>query len=246
MRSPLSASLPRHRQVASILRNRILSGDFPPKAQLPTELSLIESYKVSRTVVRQAMQALEFEGLITRVAGKGTFVREQVAQAPTGEWSIGSLEDLKSYGLSTRFKILRFAEVAAPAAIAKALHIASGSPVVEVRALRAGASGPLAYLRNYLLLEVGRAVKKVDLTRVTMIDAMERCAGVRLLSATQWFTAVAAGDEEAKVLKVKKGTALLQIQRLFISGDRGPVEFGTTRFRPDRYTHVSELTRHSD
>lgn len=232
---------PRHRQVATILRNRIRSGDLPPDAQLPTELQLIESHAVSRTVVRQAMQTLEFEGLIRRIPGKGTFVR--AAPRANAEWAIGSLEDLKAYGARTQLKILSHREVPAPEAVAKALHIGRGSLVVEIRGMRSGPMGPLAYQRNYLLLDVGRSVKRVNLAKVPMIDAMERELDIHILRATQWFTAVAAQGEECRLLKVKLGTPLLQIQRLFQSRERGPVEFGTTHFRPDRYQHVSDITR---
>ena len=241
MSNPNFHAGPRHRQVATILRNRIRSGDLPPQAQLPTELELTESYNVSRTVVRQAMQALEFEGLIRRIAGKGTFVL--AAPQPKAEWAIGSLEDLKVYGTSTSLKILSHKEVRATDEVASALHIARGAPVVEIRGLRTSAAGPLAYQRNYLLLDVGRSVKQVNLARVPMIDAMERELDIHILRATQWFAAVAAEGEECRLLKVKPGAPLLQIQRLFQSQERGPVEFATTHFRPDRYKHVSTITR---
>ncbi|HEY7765734.1 MAG TPA: GntR family transcriptional regulator [Aestuariivirgaceae bacterium] len=237
----LQNGVARHRQVASILRNRILKGDLPAESQLPTELELTKSYEVSRTVVRQAMQALEFEGLITRVPGKGTFVRQP--PEPKEEWAIGSLEDLVSYGIRTRLEILSHAEVSVPEDVAKALHMAPGSPVMEIRGVRASAAGPLAYQRNFLLLDVGRSVMSADLTRIPMLEAMEKHAGVRIVRATQWLTAVAAKGEVCKILQVKRGAPLLQIERLFISQERGPVEFGITRFRPDRYRHVSEIRR---
>lgn len=243
MSTSLTDAAPRHRQVASILRNRILSGDLPPLAQLPTELDLIASYKVSRTVVRQAMQALEFEGLITRVPGKGTFVRQPPERKE--EWAIGSIEDLVSYGMRTRLRILRHTEVPAPEEVAKALHLAQRSSVVEIRGVRASSEGPLAYQRNFVLLDVGRSVLTVDLTRIPMLEAMQRHAGVRIVRATQWFTAVAASGEVCKLLEVKRGAPLLQIERLFISQERGPVEFAITRFRSDRYRHVSEIRRSS-
>ena len=241
MASLLSDDIARHRQVASILRNRILNGDLPPETQLPTEAALTQSYKVSRTVVRQAMQRLEFEGLITRIAGKGTFVRKRPEKG--AEWAIGSLEDLLSYGMSTSLEILDRTEVPAPKDVAEALHISLGSPVVHIRGVRTSPEGPLAYQRNYLLLDVGRSVAHADLTRVPMMEATERHAGIRIVQATQWLTATSATAEVCKLLQVRRGAPLLEIRRLYFSKERGPVEFGVTRFRPDRYCHVSELRR---
>jgi GntR family transcriptional regulator len=239
---PLSGGIARHRQVASILRNRILGGELPPESQLPTELELTQSYEVSRIVVRQAMQALEFEGLIKRVPGKGTFVRARQA-APRAEWSIGSLEDLVSFGKETRLKVLGRKKVAAPEDAANALQLAVGAPVIEIRSLRSSTAGPLSYQRNYILLDVGRSVMNLDLSSIAMVEAMEKHAGVKIMQVRQWLTAVAAGGEVCSLLKVKRGAPLLQIRRLYLSQERGPVEFGITRFHPDRYAHVSEIRR---
>lgn len=45
-------------------------------AKLPSEMDLCEQFGVSRTVVREALQALKSRGLITITKGKGIFVRK--------------------------------------------------------------------------------------------------------------------------------------------------------------------------
>lgn len=54
------------------LKQRIESGEFSGGKLLPTEKSLQEEFGVSRITVKQAYAKLSEEGLITRVAGKGT------------------------------------------------------------------------------------------------------------------------------------------------------------------------------
>ena len=51
-----------------------MAGEFPVGTQIPTEVVLVEDYGVSRITVRQALRAIEDEGLIRREAGRGTFV----------------------------------------------------------------------------------------------------------------------------------------------------------------------------
>ncbi len=68
-------AVPLHAEVASLLRNRIYSGALPVGAQLPSLNELTESLGVARMTVRQAMHALEIEGLIERHSGRGTFVK---------------------------------------------------------------------------------------------------------------------------------------------------------------------------
>ncbi|MEM7464910.1 MAG: GntR family transcriptional regulator [Pseudomonadota bacterium] len=68
-------SVPLHAEVASLLRNQIYSGTLPAGAQLPPLSELTESLGVARMTIRQAMDALEEEGLIERHSGRGTFVK---------------------------------------------------------------------------------------------------------------------------------------------------------------------------
>lgn len=58
------------------LSAEIVSGRLAPGARLPTELELIATTGVSRTVVREAIAALRAEGLVVTRQGAGAFVAE--------------------------------------------------------------------------------------------------------------------------------------------------------------------------
>lgn len=62
------------RQVQDILRAGIVQGTPAPGEKLPSEAALIERFKVSRTVVRDAIAALRQEGLVEPRRGAGVFV----------------------------------------------------------------------------------------------------------------------------------------------------------------------------
>jgi ABC-type glycerol-3-phosphate transport system substrate-binding protein len=66
--------IPAYFQLQEFLRKQIQDGVWLPGEKIPTEEELCESYNLSRTPVRQALKELVFEGLLTRTAGKGTFV----------------------------------------------------------------------------------------------------------------------------------------------------------------------------
>lgn len=59
------------------LKRRITSGEFDNGRLLPTEKSLQEEFNVSRITVKQAYSKLVEEGLITRIAGKGTVLADR-------------------------------------------------------------------------------------------------------------------------------------------------------------------------
>ena len=57
-----------------ILKEKVQLGTCVPGDQIPGEQELCALYRVSRTVVRQALRELELEGVINRRKGKGTFI----------------------------------------------------------------------------------------------------------------------------------------------------------------------------
>ncbi len=71
-RSPIPLFL----QMVSALRRRIESGIWAPGGKIPSLEELAEEFGVARATARQAITALETEGLIWRKQGKGTFVSE--------------------------------------------------------------------------------------------------------------------------------------------------------------------------
>lgn len=56
------------------LREKILSGDMKPGDRMPSEQGLMDTYSVSRAVVREAISSLKAEGLMTTQQGVGAFV----------------------------------------------------------------------------------------------------------------------------------------------------------------------------
>ncbi len=69
-------------KVANFIQDLILSQQLLPGDKLPPERELAERMKLSRTVVREAIKALQERGLVEVVPGSGTFIstREAVSK----------------------------------------------------------------------------------------------------------------------------------------------------------------------
>jgi DNA-binding FadR family transcriptional regulator len=65
-------------QLADALRKLIENEDLKPGDKLPSELDLMETYNVSRTVVREAISSLKAENLVSTHQGIGAFVLQTV------------------------------------------------------------------------------------------------------------------------------------------------------------------------
>jgi DNA-binding FadR family transcriptional regulator len=61
-------------EVVDALAGRIRDGSLAPGEKLPTEAAFMEEFRVSRTVVREAISRLQAAGLVATRHGVGTFV----------------------------------------------------------------------------------------------------------------------------------------------------------------------------
>ncbi len=87
-----------YRQIADQIRGLIKSGEFTAGARLPPERDLAKQLGVSRPSVREALIALEVEGLVEVRIGSGIYVTggQQPEAAPTAEASAGPFELLRA------------------------------------------------------------------------------------------------------------------------------------------------------
>jgi DNA-binding FadR family transcriptional regulator len=82
-----------YQQIARAIATAIGDGRYGPGDKLPSERELADDFGVSRPTIRDAMIALEFQGLVEARQGSGVYVN---AAAPPGEDSaeaeVGALE----------------------------------------------------------------------------------------------------------------------------------------------------------
>ncbi|MER1966795.1 GntR family transcriptional regulator [Castellaniella sp. GW247-6E4] len=71
-----------YEQVADQIRAGIADGTYRPGSRLPAERSLAQRLKVSRPAVREAIGALQNEGMVVTRQGSGTYVTEQDEPPP--------------------------------------------------------------------------------------------------------------------------------------------------------------------
>jgi GntR family transcriptional regulator len=71
----LRSIVPAYRQLASILREQIESGELAADQPVPSEATLVQRYGVARGTVRRAIEVLRDEDLVVTVQGRGTYVK---------------------------------------------------------------------------------------------------------------------------------------------------------------------------
>lgn len=68
--------MPRHTQIADVIRRDIVAGDLQSRHPIPSELQLQGEFGVARDTVRKAVTILRDQGYIRTVKGMGSFVTD--------------------------------------------------------------------------------------------------------------------------------------------------------------------------
>lgn len=79
-----TGSLPLYQQIYDKLMEEVREGRLRPGERVPSENELAQSFGVSRITTKRVLEMLSDEGLVERVPGKGTFLREPAALASGG------------------------------------------------------------------------------------------------------------------------------------------------------------------
>jgi GntR family transcriptional regulator len=200
-------------------------------------------FQVSRTVVRRALDELEYEAVLERIRGKGTFVTKPKISEGLVQKLTGFYQDMVDKGLNPFTQILRRDVIPANARIAHLLDIKTGTQVLEIERLRFVEDEPLLLGLTVVQYDICPALMEVDLSTQSLYAVLEKECGLVIANARRTIEAVAATEREAGLLDVKEGAPLLMLRSLGFSKDGRPVEYFRGLHRGDRSCFEIELFR---
>ncbi len=237
------SQIPYYVQVKQVIRDRIQNGIWQPNDQLPSEAELCESFNVSRTVIRQALQDLIHEGLITRRKGKGSFVApvkisERLVQRLTGFY-----HDMVEQGYQPVTKVLKQEVIPASRTVAERLQILTGDPVTEIVRLRLVDETPIVYVTTYLPYHLCPSLVNDELSNQSLYDLLEQRYGITIARGRRSIQAVPAPEREAELLEINRGVPLFLLESVSYTSDGTPVEYYLAYHRGDRSKFEVELIR---
>jgi GntR family transcriptional regulator len=237
---PMS-SVPMHAQIREIIRRRVLDGTYAPHSQMPSESQMMEAFAVSRITVRQALGDLQKEGLIFKVAGKGSFVAKPKAFQSLSRLQ-GFGEAMTASGYETFSQVLSMRRVAAGEAVARRLRLKTGAPVFEIQRLRFLNREPISVDQSYFPLELGQRLAQEDLPTRDIFAILENDYGLHLTHADVQIEAISADEGLARQLRIAEASPLLRIERLTFA-DEQPIDFEYLYYRGDAFQYRLRIDR---
>ncbi len=237
-----SVKSPRYIQVYSAVRDWIYSGRYKPDSRLPTESELCELFGVSRITTRKAVDMLADEGLVVRYPGRGSFVVEDLADAPV----LGDMEQLllkvERLGKNTAIADPRVTEEVADAQVCKDLELDEGATVQCASHVRLLDGKPIGYVITYIPSDLKVRFDLQELNASPMLTLLER-KGVDVAFADQVISASLADGRLASLLNTTVGAPLLQVRLVVFDSERRPVERLVAWYLAEQYHHHIRLKR---
>ncbi|GAA4233637.1 GntR family transcriptional regulator [Actinomadura meridiana] len=231
--------LPLWVQVAESLREFAARNTSSAPVRLPTEIQLARHYAVSVSTVRQALTALETEGLLTRRRRHGTFLTARDVQSRPLHLT-GSLDDVVHQQASDETTILSRAITSVPDDLRDAYP--GASEVVEFQRLRLADGAPLSYAKNYLPQDIGTRISPASLQTGSMTQLLRDDLGLKLSRIDNEIQATAANTQIAELLDVEPRTPVLLSRNLTYDAHGTVVDVALIHYRADRFRFALTLT----
>jgi GntR family phosphonate transport system transcriptional regulator len=221
------------RQIADTLSTEIRDRAYADTGRLPGEVELAARFAVNRHTLRQAVAALQTEGLVRIEPGRGTFVQHELLDYALSKRTRFS-ENLLRQGLLPSKQLLTACEIAAPERALRELKLDKGARVLKVETLDEANDKPIGLATAYYPAQrfSGLLAMLNEGTRTTEI--LKHFGVQDYVRANSRITTQMPTDENAQLLQQPANRPLLCVECLDVDMDGVPIKYGETVFCGDR------------
>ena len=235
--------IPYYFQLASYIEQEIKAKRLLPGQLMPSEQEICERLGISRTVVRQAMAALERKGLVTKQSGKRSAISHPTYNGSLMQNLRGFYEDAVSKGQKPSTRVLELKVVPAEAEVAEALNLKEGDPVFLLNRLRFLDGEPEVLVVTYIPEGTCPNLVNEDFTSQSLYELLARKYGLVITKGYRTVEAIALGRADAKLLGLRSKSPALLLKSVGLLDDGTPLEYFVAKHRGDRSRFRIDLVR---
>jgi GntR family transcriptional regulator len=234
--------VPLYYQIQQGLLSLIRAGKLKPGKAIPSEEDLSKRLRVSRMTARHALKSLCNLGVAYSRRGKGTFV-SGIKMEKNFRQVLSFSQEMASRGARPASKVIAFVAIPAQSEVAKALQLRPGEQVIRLQRVRMANSLPMGIETAHLPSRLFPDLLEHFNPRSSLYQALAQHHGIHIAIADEVVEAGLAGAEEARLLRVPKGSPVFLFTRTSYVETGEPVEYVKAIYRGDRYKMANRLTR---
>ena len=226
------SAIPLHFQLRQVILGMIERGEVRAGEPFPTERDLAARYGVSLAPVRQAVLDLVREGLLYRVSGQGTFLRERPNLERVSVLSSFS-DSMRARGFDVAVEILRHEAIRPPAQVADALGCGKRRVLCFERVAVVNGE-PVGLLTSFLPLHTFPRLTIDGRAEGSLYRALENQFGVVPVHAEMVMELAPCSTTQSGLLSLPVGSPLLFSEGTTFDGNDAPMEYFRVFYRSDR------------
>ena len=223
---------PLYRQVYDEIRARIVSGQYPRGAALPSEVKLSQQFGVSQITVRRALHELALDGLIVRRQGIGNIVRDSARSVLIG------LSSFTADVAAGRLRLVRtlLADEMQPATvdIAQKLNSQTGALVRHLRRLDSEGNIPISVDDVYTPASLAAIITHDMAASPLFLHLWQNASGIAARHVDYELAAEMPSPTLQSLLQCAADTPILCIGEVIYDADGRPLHWIISRYRSDR------------
>lgn len=221
------------RQIADTLTTEIRDRAYASSGRLPGEVELSARFGVNRHTLRQAVAALQTEGLVRIEPGRGMFVQHELLDYALSRRTRFS-ENLLRQGLLPSKQLLTARDMPAPDRAARELKLDKGAMVLKVEMLDEANDAPIGLATAYYPALRFAGLLEMLAQGLRSTDILKHFGVQDYLRAQSRITTQMPSDETARLLKQSGNRPLLCVECLDVDMEGTPIKYGETVFCGDR------------
>jgi GntR family transcriptional regulator len=234
-----NSRIPLYMQIRNQFLAKIEAGDWVEGDRLPTEEALQRQYRVSRATIRQALDDIERDGIISRRRGAGTIVSHKRIKPEIMKLT-SFTEDMISRGLQPQSKTVEIDFVLPAPKVLEGFGMKVPEKLWFVRRLRLANNKPLGVHDLYIPPELTFSPRELS-TMQSYYELLRERHGLAPVRAAETLTAAGASKSEGAILKVPERTPLLVIWRTTYGESDRILEVVRLAYIAERYEYRAQL-----
>lgn len=228
---------PLYIHLADIIKKRIDDKKYREGHAIPSEMTLQEEFKLSRTTVRKALKLLSDQNILIKLPGKGTYVSDQGNEVKTQNHHFSSLTDsVKKAGKTMSTRLISVQEVPGQPEQRSFLQLQDDEQLIEIKRLRYIDEVPFCVEWIWLPPKFA-GIKKADLDS-PLYQLLKKNFMVSPSTGKKTFKITFATREESFLLNVDEKTALMQIKDFVYDNHNLPMHISQQVLRSDKFTYA--------
>ena len=243
-RANVKSGPPLYLQIARTLKQEILSGVYVVGSLLPTEDDLCARFSVSRYTVREALRLLREDGLVSSRKGAGTVV---IPPRSSGSdiHQVMSINDLLAFAADTRFAIESIKTVLIDAKLASRTGLPGGDEWLQVCGYRHAqdVDAPVCWTEYYINRAYAAVARLLQRHTGPIFPLIEDMFGQTIIEVQQQISATLISPALATGLKVKEGSAALEVRRTYKTSDEKIAQVTINTHPASRFQHAMTMRR---